>query len=167
MDLKLPVQVNAKDLVFVGHGTYMGGASNITLPANLDLAVMEPVGVCLTVGGANALMNGNSISKVNVQKTGHAPVSWVPELYVGGALAPNMILHDLGPQQTALNAAIQTARSRGVTVVTVNADTNLQDLIKMPEVAKLVTAGKVRAYWLACAAQPTNPSAADSWVTLA
>lgn len=161
----MPIQTNSNDVVLAGHGSYQGGVQNFQLPPNVDLYLLETVGIGLAVVTGMALVGNKPIDRmVAVFPTRQIQDLYnvVPNIYKSGDLAPNLVLHNLGPQAPQMLGAVPAGAKN---VFTVTADTTLQNLLQRPDVVACIAAQhaitktNVRVFWAACATQPTNPAA--------
>jgi hypothetical protein len=159
----MPIQTNNNDVILAGHGTYQGGAQNFQLPANVDLYLLETAGVGLAVVTGMAVLGNKPIDRMVAVFSNQITqdlCNIVPNVYTGGSMAPNLILHNLGQQSAQMLGAVPAGAKN---VFTVNADTTLSNLLNRADVAAYIAAqhsitGKnVRVFWAACAIQPTNP----------
>lgn len=160
----MPITTTPNDVIFVGHGTYQGGAQNFTVPVGVDLWMLQPVGSAITDGPVTALVGNTAIDRLIVRQPNgecddfHA--LGLPQVIHGGQQAPNLILHDLAD----LKQLVQNATPKGPNhVITVTQDTNLQTLLARPDVQKLIQAHVashtvLRVFWAACTHLQQNPS---------
>lgn len=153
----MTIQVNDKDIVFLGHGSYQGGAKNFALPNGVELYLMQPVGYTMTLAVAEALIGQQPIGKLRLKHdNGSGDADWEPAAPIqGGNLAPDLILHDLGSLRSWGQGVIG---NRG-NVVTVTGDTLLSALLAGNAAVKNAIkeqqsqGKKLRLFWSACANQ--------------
>lgn len=154
----MSVQVTNKDIVLLGHGSYPGGATNTKLPDNIDLYIIQPIGYILMTDVASALIQQEEIKKIKLSHTGGTDkiTDDVPFVeYLGGNIAPDLSLYDLGKELTPwANGTIGEKKN----VVTVSKTTLLSKLIetdpKILAALKILPEGKkLKLYWSACASQ--------------
>lgn len=178
------ITTNGKDLILVGHGTYLGGADTFVLPQGVELHLTQPVGSALIIGAAAVLLTNTVVDRAvlvrqppRFDKKGAqvAPAGkgWddFATLQIGngtvyhpGDRAPNLVLHDLGEDKATLQDIAQHGHSH---VVYVGADSHLSDILANdPTVKSLIKAAVdskqvLRVVWAACTAfdgRDPNPS---------
>jgi hypothetical protein len=156
----MSIQVTDSDIVLLGHGTYKGGAQNFKLPDGVELYIVQPVGYTLMTTVAEALIGQQAIAAIKLHhKDSTPPDAWLPEPLAGGAMAPDLILHDLDTLAKWGQKTIGARRN----VVTVDHDTRLSELlsgnaaIKAAIKAQTDKGKKLRVFWSACAAQIDGP----------
>lgn len=159
----MPIVTNPNDVVFVGHGTYQGGAQNFQLPAGVELHILQAVGSAMTDGPVTALVGQLPIDRLILRQSNGAwndfPALGLPQIYQGGQPAPDLVLHDLGPER----AVIENAMPHGPHhVITVTVDTRLQQLLNRDDVQKLIANNlhlgrSLRVFWAACTHLQQNP----------
>ncbi|MBF4507269.1 hypothetical protein IRZ83_11350 [Flavobacterium sp. JLP] len=152
----MSVQVTNKDVVLLGHGSYSGGVNNTTLPANIDLYLLPPVGYILMTDLAAALISQTKIDKIKLNHDGGSPeiVDAPFAIYRGGGAAPNLTLYNLGDLVPWGEKTIADKKN----VVTVSKTTLLSELIqsdpKILAALKILSKGeKLKLFWSACASQ--------------
>jgi len=163
----MPITTTSNDIILAGHGSYEGGAAQFTVPAGIDLYLLQPVGSGLTDGPVLALVGNKPIDRL-VLRTSITLVSdlqptGMPQVIKAGEKAPNLVLHDL----STLKKLVQDAIPKGATnVVLVSQDARLQDLLNSDAVQKQVKSNaakrpgtNTRVFWAACANQDSNPDA--------
>ncbi|MES2574649.1 MAG: hypothetical protein V4572_06885 [Bacteroidota bacterium] len=158
----MSIQVTNKDLVLLGHGSYGGGTTNTTLPVEIDLYILQPVGYTLMTDVASALIQQREIRQIRLRHDGRGNDFIDPPIakYLGGTLAPNFTLYNLG----SLSEWGKTIIGNKKNVVTVDRDTLLSELIKsdpkINEALKQLPKGeKLKLYWSACANQVSGYTA--------
>ena len=147
------VQLQPNDLVLLGHGSYPGGAKNFTLPANIDLQILQPVGYTLTTDVPENLLGAKSISKL-VLHHDNGTSDWVPaDLLHGGSGAPDLTLYPLG----TLAGWGDTVTRGHTNVLQVTSPTLLSALLAQTTVTNRVKAlpggQHLRIIWMACTNQ--------------
>ncbi len=153
----MTIKVTNNDVVLLGHGSYLGGADNFNLPPEVELYILQPAGYTLECGVAAALIRQESIAKLVLHHAnGSGNSDWVPAApYRDGALAPDLILHNL---ESLADWGRQVIGPR-LNVVTVDRDIRLSELLGgnhaiRAAIAREVKAGrKLRLFWSACANQ--------------
>ncbi len=160
----MPITTTSNDVIFVGHGTYQGGAQNFTVPAGVELWMLQPVGSAITDGPVTALVGNTAIDRLILCQTNGECDDFhtlgLPQRIAAGQQAPNLILHDLAD----LKALVQAAIPRGPNhVIMVTQDTNLQTLLGLPDVQKMIQAHVashtvLRVFWAACTHLQQNPN---------
>jgi len=152
----MPITTTPNDVILVGHGTYQGGANNFTLPAGVDLWMLQPVGSAVTDGPVTALVGNTPIDRLILRQSNGAWDDFrtlgLPNVIHGGQQAPNLILHDLGDLKPLVQAAIARGPNH---VIMVTQDTTLQTLLARPDVQRLIQAhlasrSALRVFWAAC-----------------
>jgi len=157
----MTVKVTDSDLILLGHGSYHGGADNITLPPNIDLYILQPVGYTLYTDVAEALIDQETITQLKLVHTdGESTLFDAPaSMCYGGKLAPNLTLYPLGELEEWGRNAIGSKTN----VVTVNTTTSLADLLESDEIIsakrRLASGKNLKLYWSACANQISGYSA--------
>ncbi|KPC52578.1 putative adhesin [Amantichitinum ursilacus] len=158
----MAIQVSNQDIVALGHGSYEGGAKNFTLPAGVDLYILQPVGYTLTTGVAEALIGQRAIDKLYLSHWQQGTKKWGPATewepspaLPGGSLAPDLTLYPLGD---LADWGKKTIGGR-TNVVLTDQQISLSELLKTNAAiqaaikAQVAKGGKLKLYWSACAAQ--------------
>lgn len=159
----MSVKITDKDIVLLGHGSYPGGATNIMLPENVDLYILQPIGYTLMTDVAAALIKQDLIEELILKhENGSGNSTCVAPFvkYVGGKNAPDFTLYDLG----SLSKWGSNVIGNRTNVVTVNAPSLLSELLlsnsKIKAALKELNGNdKLRLYWSACANQVSGNSA--------
>ena len=160
----MPITTTPNDVIFVGHGTYQGGAQNFALPAGVELWMLQPVGSAITDGPVTALVGNIPIDRLILRQANGACDDFhtlaLPQRIAAGQQAPNLILHDLGD----MKAMVQAATPRGPNhVIMVTQDTTLQNLLGLSDVQNMIRAHVanhtvLRVFWAACTHLQQNPN---------
>ncbi len=165
------IQATQNDVIFLGHGFYLGGANtggrdknvnlqnNVDLPNNVDFYLLEPIGAKLDARLADDLIHQErtDISLFHRDGSADSDISKsFPHVY--NTTCPNFILQDLGPE---LKKKLKLANLPPVGspyIVLVSQDTPLSDLLNRDDVSRLIkehqqSNTRLRIFWAACASQ--------------
>lgn len=170
------LQTNAFDVLLLGHGSYQGAKKMTTLPAGVELWVLQPVGTIMTDGPIHALIRMKPIDrlilysgvKTSIPEITDLGGAGFPKVYNPGDTVPDMILHDLDKLKSSIGRVVKEAGKHQALphIITVDNDTSLSSLLGSKDVKKWLTGRKqtgknLRVFWAACTASPEQPEDVD------
>lgn len=154
----MPITTTSKDVIFVGHGYYKGGAATFLLPDNVELWLIQTANSALTDGPVIELVSNYDIDRLMLRYNDSSfqdlAAMGIPLKY--RQTAPNLVLQNLDEEKSK----IQNAISQGV-IKMVDSDTSLQQLLQLENIKELIAEHRskgtyLRVFWAACAVQDGN-----------